>query len=76
MQEPKLQTQTTAATTEPTITINGHVLTIGQAMTVRCAIEAFATDLSDGLGDDPHGQRMTIGYMQRINDIRKMMQNV
>lgn len=61
---------------EAAITINGHALTVGQSMTVRCAIEGFASSLSDGgLGDDEHGRRMTEGYLARIREIRGMVVN-
>ena len=53
---------------EPDIAINGHVLTPAQAMTVRCAIEAFASTVLDTeVGD--------IGpvYLDRIREIRRMM---
>lgn len=58
---------------EPSITINGVALTTGQAMTVRCAIESFASDLEDGLGDDVHGLAMTAGYLARIDELRAMI---
>jgi hypothetical protein len=57
---------------EPTITINGKVLTSTQAMTIRVAIENFASDLrADGLGNDEHGRTMTKLYLTRIDEIRK-----
>lgn len=57
---------------EPTITINGQQLTDGQAMTVRVAIEHFASNLTaEGPGDDEHGRAMTKGYLDRISEIRK-----
>lgn len=61
--------------TEPTITINGHVLTSAQSMTVRNAIESLAMDLRGGLGDDDHGRAMTSGYLACINEIRGMIFN-
>jgi hypothetical protein len=54
---------------EPSITINGHTLTVAQAMTVRVAIGAFAMDLQDGMGDDDHGRAMTEGYLIAIRSI-------
>tara|TARA_R110000868_G_scaffold55293_2_gene171979 strand:- start:135 stop:344 length:210 start_codon:yes stop_codon:yes gene_type:complete len=62
-------------TVEPAITINGRALTNGQAMTVRCAIEAFAYQIEDGLGDDAHGVSMTRAYRNRISEIRDMIFN-
>ena len=55
---------------EPVITINGHTLTLGEAMTVRVAIGSFILSLQEeGLGDDPHGKFMTDAYMDRCRDI-------
>ena len=57
---------------EPNITINGVKLSLGQSMTVRVAIEAFATSLSaDGLGTDLLGQKICSNYIDRINEIRE-----
>ena len=58
---------------EPTITINGLLLTTASAMTVRCAIEAFASSMADGLGNDEHGKAMADGYSANISAIRRMM---
>lgn len=56
------------------MTINGMPLTIGQSMTVRNAIECFASFLTeDGLGDDETGNAMTQSYLDRIGEIRRMM---
>lgn len=57
---------------EPRIIINGIDLSPGAAMTVRVAIEHFATDLlEDGLGQDKVGVAICKGYLDRINEIRK-----
>lgn len=58
---------------EPTITINGQTLSVGQAMTVRVALSAFQFGLKDGLGDDEHGKAMTAGYQARLSEIFQMM---
>lgn len=59
---------------EPTITMNGVKLTQPQAMMIRCAIENFSHDLmSNGLGNDEHGKTMAKLYMQRIEEVRKVM---
>lgn len=59
---------------EPSVTINGQFLTEVQAITVRCAIEGFASLLTEeGLGDDAHGKAMVAGYLQRISEIREMI---
>lgn len=58
---------------EPVMTINGTTLTAAQAMTVRVAIEAFASDLTEGLGEDETGKAITAGYKARINEIRELI---
>jgi hypothetical protein len=59
---------------EPTITINGGVLSEGQAMTVRVALETFALSLfHEGLGQDATGTAICRGYLARIEEIRGMM---
>jgi hypothetical protein len=59
---------------EPAITIHGQPLTTGQAMTVRVALQSFATSLQeDGLGRDQHGLEMTEAYLARIREINLLM---
>lgn len=59
---------------EPEIIINGINVGPACAMTIRVAIEVFATDLiKNGLGDDEHGIAMVKNYKARIDDIRKAM---
>ncbi len=59
---------------EPLITIWDKELTIGQSMTVRVAIESFASDLQEnGLGDDEHGKRMVEAYLNNIDEIRRLI---
>jgi hypothetical protein len=62
---------------EPTITINGKLLTVGQAMTVRVAIQSFAVSLnSEGLeenDEDEIGKSITKGYLGRISEINDMI---
>lgn len=59
---------------EPNIVINGKTASPAMAMTIRVAIENFAMDLADtGLGDDEHGKTMTVLYLERISEIRKLM---
>lgn len=64
----------TVALAEPIITVNGHALTPGEAMTVRVALEAFALSLTDpeSLADFDFG---TIGplYRAAISRIRNYM---
>jgi hypothetical protein len=52
---------------EPEITINGTVLTVGQAMTVRVAVSNFAASL------DEHGGAMTQAYQARVSEIISLM---
>lgn len=54
---------------EPTITINGAVLSSAEAMTVRVALSSFDRSLADGLGDDERGRAITAGYQRCINTI-------
>ena len=58
---------------EPAITINGHYLTEAQASTIRCAIEAMASSLADGLGEDTVGRELTAAYKARIDELRAMI---
>lgn len=53
---------------EPAITINGHVLTPAQAMTVRCAIEAFASTVLD-----TEVGAISPVYLEQIRELRRMM---
>lgn len=59
---------------EPTITVNGVLLSQGQAMTVRVALNNLVMDLTnDGLGDDEHGKFMTKAYQERAHEIFRIM---
>jgi hypothetical protein len=58
---------------EPEIIINGQNIGPGCAMTIRVAIEVFASNLLEGIGEDEHGKVMLKSYFDRINDIRKAM---
>lgn len=59
---------------ESTITINGFSLNDAQSMTMRVAIESFASHLvNEGLGDDETGVGIRDGYLARIREIRKMI---
>lgn len=59
---------------ESEVIINGQNIGAGCAMTIRVAIEVFATDLiENGLGDDEHGKQMVKNYLSRIDDIRLAM---
>lgn len=59
---------------EPLIRVEGELLTDAQAMTLRVAMESFASSLyTDGLGEDEHGKVMAVAYLNRIDEIRKIM---
>lgn len=61
---------------EAKIDINGHRLTDAESATVRVAVESLATLLADSqfaLGDDEHGKQMSVNYLARINDLRKIL---
>lgn len=57
------------------ITVNGVVLTLGQAMTVHVALNAYAAELNAKkypLGKDEHGRAMKEGYLRNIGEIQKL----
>lgn len=57
---------------EPQIIINGRDIGPGCSMTIRVAIECFASDLiENGIGDDDHGKKMTKTYLDKIHEIRE-----
>jgi hypothetical protein len=58
---------------EPTIIINGTELPESASMTVRVAIENFAMDLKNGLGEDEIGKQICQNYKDNINLIRSVM---
>lgn len=59
---------------EARIVIDGVQLSQGESMTVRVALEHFASELSEnGLGDDPHGLKMTSLYLENIRRIRRYL---
>jgi hypothetical protein len=59
---------------EPEVIINGINMVPGCSMTIRVAIEVFASNLiENGLGDDSHGIAMVKKYLARIYDIRRAM---
>lgn len=60
---------------EPHIIVNGVTLTSAQALTLRRALESFATDMAqpDAMGADEHGRKMAELYRARIHEIRAAM---
>jgi len=60
--------------TEPRITIGGVELSYAEAMTLRCAVHAFAVTLqAEGLGDDKHGRAKTENYLFHLRQISLLM---
>jgi hypothetical protein len=61
--------------TEPRITINGRLLTEGQAMAVRVAIAAYHQELQDPdhLGTDRDGRRLTHAYRDRLEEVLRFI---
>lgn len=62
-----------AETREADMTISGVALTVGESMTVRCAVQEFAMTLADGLGNDAHGKVMTKHYLEAIRNINRLI---
>ncbi len=58
---------------EPIITLNGRLLTQGESMTIRVALQSLYMTLEDGLGDDEHGKAMTEGYRACIRNINQII---
>lgn len=63
-------------TDEARITINGQALSAAQAMTLRVALQSFATEMEDdnALGTDQIGRDITQGYRARIHEINTLLQ--
>lgn len=61
--------------TEARIIISGFDLSPAEAMTIRVALEAFASSLEPvgALGTDKHAKAMRAGYMGAIERIRWLM---
>lgn len=63
-------------TDEAHILINGQQCTQAEAVTIRRALESFATYLAEnGLGDDDYGKYMTLQYQINIKHLREKMRN-
>lgn len=61
---------------EPVITINGHQLSTGQAMTVRVALVMFLSEMDAEkypLGKDEHGIAMRDGYRARLSELLELI---
>jgi len=61
---------------EPTIIVGNTMLSEGQSMAVRVALNSFLIEMQepDALGDDEHGKAMAGLYRDRILEILRMMQ--
>lgn len=56
---------------EPVITIWGKEISEGESITIRVALEVFASHLlENGLGDGEQGERMKEAYLQNIVRLR------
>lgn len=60
---------------EPTITINGTTLSLGQSMAVRVAVTVYLMEMSapGALGDDHHGEAMARAYHERLLEVLRLM---
>jgi hypothetical protein len=59
---------------ENDIQINGHTLTVGEAMTFRVAVTHFHQWIAnEGLGDDEHGKAMAKGYRHNCESMFRKM---
>jgi hypothetical protein len=59
------------AQNEAAVTINGVVLTPGESMTLRVAVESLALYFAEGLGDDELGREILVNYGAAIIRIRR-----
>jgi hypothetical protein len=59
---------------EPTIIINGQLLTSSQAMTIRVAIGSFISSMTkNGLGKDKAGMALAAGYIERAREVELLL---
>jgi len=57
------------------ITINGHVYTEAEIMTVKSALTNFTSDLNHGaMGEDERGEAITKGYISNIKSLLQKLQ--
>lgn len=59
----------------PAVSINGEFIAHGEVESLRVAVTAFHSDMSDPLtlGDDEHGRFMTKHYRQHTERILRLM---
>jgi len=63
---------------EPSMTINGHPLSVGQSLAVRVAVSSFFMELNDpetaaSWNGDETGQGIRQGYLDRLGEVLKYM---
>jgi hypothetical protein len=56
---------------EPIITVNRQLLTEGEAMAVRVALNSLISQMKEpnALGDDDHGKAMAEGYVRLADSV-------
>lgn len=59
----------------PCVVIDGEVLTHGEIESLRCAVTAMHSEMSDpdALGDDGHGRMMVKVYRRDMERILRLM---
>lgn len=59
----------------PAVSINGEFITHGEVESLRAAVTAFHSEMSDpvALGDDEHGRFMAKHYRQHMERILRLM---
>jgi hypothetical protein len=59
----------------PAVSINREFITHGEVESLRAAVTAFHSEMSDplALGDDEHGRFMTKHYRQHMERILRLM---
>lgn len=59
---------------EAIIVINGKLISPGESMTIRVALESLANDiLNDPLAKDFHSERIRKQYLENIDSIRNAL---
>lgn len=60
---------------EARISINGVELSEGQAMTLRVALQSFASETQEenSLGNDKYGQKLAAAYNARANEVIELL---
>lgn len=59
---------------EATVVIKGQTLTTAQVATLRVSLNSFTMSLrQDGLGEDDHGKKMTVLYLENCKSILRLL---